>query len=217
MSANGVHESKPIHDGRNRRRKYLIKPAFQVKYAVTISLVVFFLSSFMGSALYGILHHQARMRAMNPMGYVAQIPLVVFISALAFAAVTAAGVGVWSIIVTHRICGPLHVMEGFLLDLANGRSPALRPLRQKDEFKDFYEHFSRAVSFLEARRKSELAMLAEALRIARTAPAAEEESCRKTMDAIAASVDTLQSEIADAVGRPSRHKSRAHQPSDAIS
>lgn len=211
MNTTGVQDPKPAREGHRQRRRYLIKPAFQVKYAVTISAVVFFASLMMASILYGILHHQARMRLLDPAGYVAEVPLVICFSALSFAALTTAGVGVWCIIITHRICGPLYVLENFFRDLADGRSPALRPLRRKDEFKDLHELFGRAVRSLEERRRSEMKMLADALQIARTAPAAEEEACRKTLDSIAATVDALRAEITDAVGDDVK-QSDAHLP-----
>ena len=126
---------------RTKRRQYLINPAFQWKYAATIAFGVFVTSTIMSSVLYGILHHQARMRTIDPAGYSAQVTFVVFLAGAAFALLTGAGVGLWSIIVTHRMVGPLYVMSRFMLELKEGRLPKMRALRQKDEFKEFYEVF----------------------------------------------------------------------------
>ena len=72
-----------------------------------------------------------------------EVPLVVIGFGVAFSLVTAGTLGVWSFIVSHRICGPLFVIERFIGELASGRFPKLRPLRQKDEFKSFYASFPR--------------------------------------------------------------------------
>ena len=42
---------------------------------------------------------------------------------------------------THRISGPLNVIEQHIDDLLKGEKPELRDLRKKDEFKDFYDKF----------------------------------------------------------------------------
>jgi len=193
---------KPRTDGRRpyRRRKYLIKPAFQWKYAITAALAVFLISCMMTTLLYGVLHHQARQRSLHPQGYVAEVSLVVCVSALAFAVLTAGGVGLWCIILTHRVCGPLYVMEKFLSGLAKGRLPKLRPLRRKDEFKDFYEVFSRALGSLEARKRTELATLTRALEIAQPAADADEVTCREALDSVATCIEKLRVETAAALG-----------------
>ncbi|OHD63008.1 MAG: hypothetical protein A2176_09275 [Spirochaetes bacterium RBG_13_51_14] len=54
---------------------------------------------------------------------------------------------------THRVSGPIHVMSNFMKDIIEGREPALRPLRKKDELKDFYELFKQMLSALEYREK----------------------------------------------------------------
>lgn len=43
---------------------------------------------------------------------------------------------------THKIYGPMFVMTRILEQLKNGEEVNLRPLRKKDEFKQFYELFS---------------------------------------------------------------------------
>jgi hypothetical protein len=46
---------------------------------------------------------------------------------------------------THRAAGPVHLMNRYVRDLLEGRDPDMRKLRTRDEFKDFYEDFSRLV------------------------------------------------------------------------
>src|SRR5262245_38755540 len=119
-----------------RRKQYLINPGFQWKVAGTIAVAVFLFSILISITLYGTLHQQARLRAANPVTYSADVTSVMICFGLGFAAITAGGVGLWSILMTHRVCGPMYVMKRYLLELAGGRLPSLRPLRKRDEFKD---------------------------------------------------------------------------------
>ncbi|MBN2401671.1 MAG: hypothetical protein JXN64_04670 [Spirochaetes bacterium] len=54
---------------------------------------------------------------------------------------------------THKISGPVYLMSGYIKEMLNGSYPDLRPLRKKDELKEFYELFSRLVSYLKKREE----------------------------------------------------------------
>ena len=44
---------------------------------------------------------------------------------------------------THQIAGPIYVITQQINDLLNGKKPELRPLRDKDELKNFYSLFKK--------------------------------------------------------------------------
>jgi len=44
---------------------------------------------------------------------------------------------------THRISGPIFVMTRHIEEIMDGKEPHFRELREKDEFKDFYQKFVR--------------------------------------------------------------------------
>ena len=150
----------------HQRKQYLINPGFQWKIAGTIAIAVFLLTIMVSIVLFGTLHQQARLRAANPAGYTAQVTSVMVLFGLGFAAITAGGVGLWSILMTHRVCGPMFVMKRYLLEIAEGRIPSLRPLRKRDEFKDLYEAFDQAVATLRTAKQRELKQLAAAIEAA---------------------------------------------------
>ena len=54
---------------------------------------------------------------------------------------------------THRVSGPIYVISNFMKDIIEGRQPNLRPLRQKDELKEFYELFKQMVATVQEREK----------------------------------------------------------------
>ena len=103
----------------NRRRKYLINPAFQWKHAITLSLAVFLLSSILSCVLYSVLHEQARHRIMYPMSYSMDVGTVILFSAFGFSVLTAGAVGFWCIFTT-TVSGTL--LPGSLLR-GTGRRP----------------------------------------------------------------------------------------------
>jgi hypothetical protein len=147
----------------NRRSTYLIKPSFQLRFAVGAGLFVALLSATISIVMYGVLHHQARLRLMEPEVSTANAGLVIFLFALAFAALTGAAVCLWCVRVTHRVCGPLAVLEEYFDQLAGGFLPSPRPLRQKDEFVELHAAFAKAIQAMKTRKRTEVAALTEAI------------------------------------------------------
>lgn len=50
---------------------------------------------------------------------------------------------------THRIYGPIFIMKRHMDSIMNKEKPNIRPLRDKDEFKEFYHTFCELVKFIE--------------------------------------------------------------------
>ncbi len=149
-----------------RRKTYLINPYFQWKYALTAGTIVFLAATIIGTTLYGVLHQQARLRAMNPETYTAEVGTVILGFAVAFAVLAGGAVCFWAVRITHRICGPLAVLDGHLGELAAGRIPRVRDLRRKDEFKHLHQSLQAAMSALSEEKQIRVDRLAEAIRLA---------------------------------------------------
>ncbi len=197
-----------------RRRTYIVNRAFQWRFAATIALIVFLLSSTMSTILYGVLHQQARARLIDPQSYSAEVTMVVLFSGVTFAGITSAGVLLWGILVSHRICGPLWLIAGYFRELAKGRLPNLRPLRNKDEFKDFYADFCKAIDFLKESRRAQLAGLSEALSLAESVGDADEDTCRRALESVAGRLHSLRREAAEALGEANDEMSGANATHD---
>ena len=186
-----------------RRRNYIINPAFQWKYTLTIGIGMFLIASLMGIVMFGTLHQQARARVMFPAtSEVGQNASTLIIFAVGLSAVMVAALGCWSIVMTHRISGPLFVLQSLFTDLGKGLFPKRRPLRKKDEFKELHDSFWTAVDSLRAKRGSELAMLTEALNTARSAATGDDEARKCALGLIAAQIEPLCNEIAGALDQP---------------
>ena len=50
--------------------------------------------------------------------------------------------------ITHRISGPVFVMSRYFKEIIDGNIPDIRPLREKDELKNFYALFKELVDTL---------------------------------------------------------------------
>lgn len=175
-----------------RWRNYFIKPAFQGKYLALVVVSVFLASTCMSFTLFGLLHHQARARALSMaapnMGESASTMLLF---AGAYAVILALAFGLWSIILTHRIGGPLYVMEGYLAELTAGRFPRMRTLRKRDELRELHEAFRKAVEAMKANRQSDLAALTKALNTAASAVSADDKSREGALLSISAQLEDM--------------------------
>ncbi len=52
----------------------------------------------------------------------------------------------------HRIVGPIYHISGYIRDITNGKIPQTRPLRKKDELKEFHELIVRMVEACKQRQ-----------------------------------------------------------------
>ncbi len=185
-------DGKAAKVARRRCRNYFIKPALQGKYLAMVVVSVFLTSTLMSFTLFGLLNQQARARAL----YMApsntwENTYTMLLFAGAYAVVLAVAFGLWSVIITHRIGGPLYVIEGYLAELTAGRFPRMRTLRKRDELKELHEAFGKAVEAMKAKRQSELATLTEALNTATSAVNADEEGREGALLSISAQLEDV--------------------------
>ena len=184
--------------GRVRRRNYLVNPRFQWKYALAVTTGVLILASLISVFVFGAMMQQARVRMLNPgVPYTWQHATMLVCTALAFACVVGLALSIWSILVTHRICGPMYVMERCMRELGAGRFPHCRPLRKKDEFKDVYKVLQDTVNALKERRQSELIALDDALSSVRSVASSGDQACRAALSDAAAKLQALREDFAE--------------------
>ncbi len=182
-----------------KRRRVLIDAATQGRWALSLGLVVFLVSTIMSSILYLTLHQQARMRMIDPGGYTTSVVGVVIGAGLAFGLLTAIATALWSLFMTHRVLGPLYVMRGFLESVKAGSRPTtMRPLRRNDEFKDFYATLFDTIAALDTRQRRQLSLLTNVLRAAHSIP--NSSTGERTMEKMVQNLKSLRDEIASSAG-----------------
>lgn len=193
--------------GDSRRKQRIINPGFQWRFAGLLTLLVFAVSGFLSTVLYGVLYQQARARALallqqtEPPSMLSDAAMLIG-SALAFSTVAAVAVGVWSLVFSHRICGPIFVLTRWLEELGTGRFPNVRPLRKKDEFKPIHDVFQQTVASLKARKRTQLDNLTRAFALAQEAAAADSESSQVVLEKLTAELAALHRDAAEALGEP---------------
>ena len=186
-----------------RRRKHIVNPAFQWKCTAMIVVGVFVVSSLITVAVFGIIYQLVRARTLDyPTATYADVVLTVVLCALGFAVAPAAAFGFWSVFFTHRICGPMKVMERYLTEIIHGRFPQRRALRKKDHFKHLHDVFWRAMDAMEAKRQADLTALTEVLNLAQSAVEVDDESSKRAIAAIAAQTESLCAETAASLKIP---------------
>ena len=102
-----------------------------------------------------------------------------------------------------RISGPLEVMRGYMADLANGTWPTIRPLRKKDEFKELYDAFRRAVDGMKQQKQADLAAMKSMLEAAQGGTNATDDECRRALEDIAQQVNRMCDDLARTIGQGS--------------
>ncbi|HCF61691.1 MAG TPA: hypothetical protein DFS52_27300 [Myxococcales bacterium] len=157
------------------RRKFLIDRAFQLKYTVIMVVVGAAIS-----LLFGAMMYQAHVEATQMMDLpdrfreaVADRDSALLWLVMAIAVVMAVALGLFGVLVTHRVAGPIYVFSHYVRVLGEGRFPKLRPLRKNDELKGFYEVLHEAVLTMREREKADgeqLKELAAAIEAAAKSP-----------------------------------------------
>ena len=96
-----------------------------------------------------------------------QDALSVFYISLAFLVFEVLALGVMGLIITHRVCGPVFVIQRHLTTMLDGKYPRSRPLRRGDEFRETFKVFIAVVESLKKRDADEVETLNQAIAAAR--------------------------------------------------
>jgi hypothetical protein len=186
---------------RYRRRRYIVDPSFQWKFGIWLMADVFVVSLFMGILLLVVQGRYVRSLMLEARTFDwTEMALMLVVFALGFAVVVAGAFGVWSVMVTHRLCGPLHVIGMRLGEVADGRFPGRRPLRKKDECKGLWEQLWKMVDSLRDRKQAEFDALTEILTTVRSATNQNDQARKNALNTVATRVANMRSAAGAALG-----------------
>ncbi len=141
-----------------RRLIPIVDRRFQFKYTVLIVLIAAVVSTLLGYLL---------LRAYQEMNAIIQISeeigerlnaddaRFVFQLSIGFLVAEVFVLGVMGLLITHRVCGPIFVVQKHLATILDGAYPNVRSLRAGDEFKDMFQNFSDVVDLLRKRDQEE--------------------------------------------------------------
>lgn len=124
-----------------RRRIYLIKTKFQLKYTGLILLFMFVVAWVVGSTVYytGWLLMGEKLANVYPQGRLVAIMRTIDLTLILRLLLMTPLVVIFSIFLSHKVAGPLYRIEKFLKGVANGDLSAKLRLRKGDELQDLAE------------------------------------------------------------------------------
>jgi hypothetical protein len=153
----------PSSNSRPGRRTYVVDRRFQLKYTLLLVGVGVAVAALFGSMMYLVHLGALRAYAEGRGTAGASATLVWVMAALGLA--LAAALSLVGVMITHRVAGPVHVMNHYLNVLAGGRYPIMRPLRKGDELQRFFETFQGAIESLRSREADEADALRNAVAV----------------------------------------------------
>ncbi len=138
------------------RRKYLIRPSFQLRLAFNIFFFVVVYSVIVGGALFLPLYFESQ----NAISFEEQVrisQITLYLHTRLWVAVLLVGAlaGTHAIFYSHRVVGPAYRFEVMLNELLNGNYSIRIKIRSKDEFKELEVLLNRLASVLEHIRNSD--------------------------------------------------------------
>lgn len=143
------------------RRQYLLDAGFQLRYMLRLAAL-----GGGGVMLVGVLawrsHQSVLEQGATPEALALSGETMLWLTGLG--ALAMAGVlALFGLVLTHRVAGPVYVMNLYLAALAAGRFPRMRPLRRRDELRGFFSQFSGTVDRLREREAEEARLLSEVI------------------------------------------------------
>lgn len=158
----------------NKRRSIpVVDKAFQYKYTAIIVSIVVAVSAVLG---YLLLQSYWEMNRIMDLALAspeisdkvnAGAALHVFYISIVFLVFEVLGLSVMGLIITHRICGPMFVIQRYLTTMLDGKYPRTRPLRRGDEFGETFQVFTEVVESLKRRDADEVEKLNQAIAAAK--------------------------------------------------
>lgn len=173
----------------NRRHSRIIDRAFQLKYTLMVVAFTVVVSLSYMTMVY-LVHSEVQRDIESYCN--ATVALELLERSKAILGYTLAGTLLISllltalgIVATHRIAGPVFVMNRYLGVLASGRIPTMRALRKNDELKTLYSNLKGFVDLLAQREKNEADRLKHAIDTLKPAASTREaQECLESLRAM---------------------------------
>ena len=134
-----------------KRVNYLVNTKFQLKFAVKFALITTLLSAFVGFQLYAIVWPVlSRFVPEETMSFVIQ---QIFSRALIFLALAIIMIIAFSIVISHRVAGPIFSMQRTMKKVLKGETVEFIRLRKNDEFQGFAKDLNGIITIIQKTKK----------------------------------------------------------------
>ncbi|MCX7943173.1 MAG: methyl-accepting chemotaxis protein [Deltaproteobacteria bacterium] len=167
-----MEERKPF-----RRKQFLINRAFQIKYTVIIAVIGIIIAILWGTLFYKASRDNSQQMLMlvqmdpnlSSMTDIIKEKLAaednkIMLYLIAFVIAIFLSLVIWGILITHRIAGPIFIISKYVDSITYGKIPETRPLRKKDELKEFFEKFNKMLESLKERENIDIVVLNDVLK-----------------------------------------------------
>lgn len=152
-------------------RRLLLRPRFQLKYALVVALIGGVIFALLGLSFYSEIVSNSVLASQHPDPAVAEIlreelareDRKVLWALIAACAGLVASLLLVGIFFTHRMVGPIHVMERLVEEIAAGDAPPQRKLRRGDEFQGLHNRLMALADHLSERGRHEATVLEQCL------------------------------------------------------
>jgi nitrogen fixation/metabolism regulation signal transduction histidine kinase len=159
-----------------RRRTFLVDKRFQLKYTIIIAVIGALIAVLWGSLFYQAnrenseqvmltLKVDPELQALSEKvedklsGEDAKI--LYYLSGFILAVVLS--LIIWGVLITHRIAGPIFIISRYVDQVTAGEYPDPRPLRKKDELREFFIKFNDMLTSIKEREKTDVEALGKAI------------------------------------------------------
>lgn len=145
------------------RRQYLLDAGFQLRYMFRLAVLGGGGVLLMGALSWWV-HRAALREGASPEALAASGDTLLWLTLLGTVGMGAL-LALFGLVLTHRVAGPVYVMNLYLSTLAAGRYPHMRALRQKDELRGLFDHFRQVVDRIREREAEEVRLLTEVIEV----------------------------------------------------
>lgn len=149
-----------------RRSQFIVDWQFQFKYTALIVAIGAFISILCGYFIYRAYNENTQLLELheavgNELARRESTNIAMVVGM--FVALEIVALAAWGVLITHRIAGPVFIISRYVRALRDGQYPDMRPLRQGDEMKGFFDSFIAMVDTMKQRDQDEITVLNEAI------------------------------------------------------
>ena len=147
------------------QRRYLVDRRFQMKYTLMVMVVSSIIFAGLGYQVYQTAATNTEILKIQNLDVKAMVDASdhrMLILLLAAFVLQIASLFVLGILITHRIAGPVFRVQKYLDEMADtGEVKPLNPIRNRDEFREFFDSLTRVVEMMKKRTDRQKGKLKE--------------------------------------------------------
>ena len=135
-----------------KRINYLINTKYQIRFAIKFAIITTLLSGFVAFQLYAIVWPV--LSRFVPEETVSFVTQQIFSRAVIFLALALVMIVAFTIVISHRVAGPIFSMHRTIKKILNGEGIEFVRLRKNDEFQSFAKDLNGLIAIIKENEKT---------------------------------------------------------------